>query len=122
MSRQKVKTPRLKISASEFDRQTVASEIKRIGKSLVIINEQGKMSLVSQSRIKGLKSSVLQNADSAIIRTNGLSRAQVGRIVGDLKQGSPAHVFVRRVSTQKANKPRATSFEILLMDGNGNEE
>ena len=122
MATKTLKMPRAKISSAEFDKHTAVGEIRRIGKNVVIVDEQGSLIPISHKYVKNLRTSALRNRRSAIIKANGLSRAQVGRIAGDLKEGSPVGVYIRRVSTPKSNKPQATNFEILLMDGNSNEE
>lgn len=121
MATKTIKVPRGKISSAEFDKHTAVGVIRRIGKSVVVVDECGSLVPISHEYVKSLKTSALRNRHSAIIKANGLSRAQVGRIAGDLKEGSSVDVYIRRVPTPKSNKPQATNFEILLMDGNNNE-
>lgn len=116
-----LKMPRAKISSTEFEKHAIVGEIKRIGKNIFIVDEQGIVSPVSQKHVKGLSTSVLKNRNSAIIKANGLSRAQVGRIAGDLKNNSSYGVYIRKVAAPKLGKPQATNFEILLTDGKNNE-
>ena len=52
---------------------------------------------------------------------SGLSRAQVGRIAGDLKEGAEVDVFIRKVASPISRKPQTTNYEILLKDGKNNE-
>ncbi len=117
-----IKMPRSKISLNEFKNRSTVGEIKRIGKSIIIVDESGSHSLISRSRIKSLKSSALRNKKTAIIKASGLSRAQVGRIVGDLKDGEPVDVYIRKIAMQNSDRPKVTNFEILLMGGENKNE
>ena len=121
MANSSTKAQRPKISLAEFKRHTAVGEIKRIGKNVVIVDGRGMVKPISQRDIKFLKATVLRDRSSAKIRTNGLSRSQVGRIVGDLREDSSVGVYIRRVPMQHAEEPRATSYEILLMGGDSNE-
>lgn len=122
MATKTMKLPRAKVSSAEFNKHSTVGEIKRIGKNVVIVDNSGSLIPISQKYVKSLKASALRNRRSAIIKVNGLSRAQIGRVVGDFKEDPSVGVYIRKIPTQKTNKPKATNFEILLMDGNANEE
>lgn len=121
MSTKALSMPRPKISSTEFSKHSTVGEIRRVGKSIVVVDESGAVLPISYNSVKSLRASALRKKRSAIIRANGLSRAQVGRIVGDLKEGAPIDVYIRKVTTSKSDKPQVTNFEILLMDENKDE-
>lgn len=122
MATKTMRMPRAKISSTEFNKHTAVGEIRRVGKNVVIVDDQGSLLPISHKHVKRLKTHALQNRRSAIIKANGLSRAQIGRIAGDFKEGSTVGVYIRRVPTQKSSKSQVTNFEILLMDGDNDEE
>ena len=122
MSTKILKMPRPKISSTEFGKHSTVGEIKRVGKHIVVIDESGSFLPISYNNVKNLRSYALREKRSAIIRANGLSRAQVGRIAGDLKEGAPIDVYIRKVAVPKSDKPQATNFEILLIGGNKDED
>ena len=55
------------------------------------------------------------------VKTNGLSRAQLGKIVGDIKEDPTVNVYLRKIPTKKISiaKPQAMTYEILITDGKG---
>lgn len=117
-----LKMPRAKISSAAFckNHMTVGA-IKRTGKNIVIVDANGTLMPISRKNVEDLRATAIRNNQSAIIRTSGLSRAQVGRIVGDLKEGAGVNVFVRKAASPSSRKPQATNFEILLMDEKNDE-
>ena len=110
---------RKKISSSEFDKSTPEYEIKRVGNQIVIRSRQkdrGLACLASKANIEALRKSIEKNKGSAKIQVTGLSRAQLGRIVGDLQENSSKIAYVRKKAITKGTPPQATNFEILMKE------
>lgn len=120
-----IRVPKDKIASTEFENHSIVSIIKRVGKEVVVVDSRGATTRISPKYLKRLKTSSLNNRGSVRIRANGLSRAQVGRIVGDLKEDFSGDVYIRKVSQpqRRLGKAQTMSFEILLKgDSNGESE
>lgn len=42
--------------------------------------------------------------------------------MGDLKDGEPVDVYIRKIAMQNSDRPNVTNFEILLMGGENKNE
>ena len=122
---------RPKISSSHFDKCKSAIEIKRVGRKIVIATRDGAIP-ISRDSVTQLTKQIEQGNKSVKIRANGLSRAQVGRIAGDLKNSSGMGVYIRRAPVKQTPIGRSSvgrygqaqlmNYEILVTDGNYDEE
>ena len=114
-----------KISSREFKCST-DWRIKRVGKNIVIVGDKGAIFPLSKKHIENLRNTVLKNNNSAIIKANGLSRAQMGRIVRDFIDGQPnLKVYFKKIpaqGVQGSHSPQPTNFKILLMKGENHEK
>lgn len=106
-----------RISSSVFNKHASIGEIRRHGKEIVLVNKGGSFTPASHKIIRELCEDVFRESSSAKIRTNGLSKAQVGRIAADIKDASNADVYIRKVPLRRVRKLQPVEFEILLTDG-----
>lgn len=112
-----LKKKRKRISSSVFNKHASIGEIRRHGKEIVLVNKGGSFTPASHKIIRELCEDVFRESSSAKIRTNGLSKAQVGRIAADIKDASNADVYIRKVPLRRVRKLQPVEFEILLTDG-----
>ena len=114
--------PRIRVSEDRFEVSESNYEIKRIGKDVIIRNKCNGVTVpVSKQEILDLRRNVLTGSRNAKIRTTGLSRAQLGRIVSDLRGNNHAGVHIRRIATRGSENSRALNYEILLTRGDSGE-
>lgn len=106
------------LTSEDFDKSPLVCEIKRIKKQLVMRDNNGKIEPVSQNKIRELRNIVLSDGSSVKIEVTGVSRAEVGRIAGDLKGNSPTKVYARKIEPTRLSRPQANRFEILIQGGN----
>lgn len=113
---------RTRVRSSEFRKHESVCEIRRHGKDVVIVNKSGSLTPISHKHVRELGQNALKSKRSAIIKANGLSRAQVGRIASDLREDSNVEVYIRKTPVRKVGRPQPMSFEILIKDGNTDEK
>lgn len=118
------KTVKLKTSpkVSQKEIYDENSTIKRSGRRIVIINSAGEAVPISHKQIECLGAALKRNYGTATIKTIGLSKAQVGRVAGDLKSCTSSDVFVRKIKPQDLTTLQPMKFEITLIGDNTNEE
>lgn len=110
-----VKTSRNRISSTEFGKHAIAGEFKRVGKNIIFIDGNGSHIPVSAQNMQHFKTCVMKDKKTVIIKANGLSRSQVGRIASDLNAVNNRGVYIRRIPSSKTSKLQITNFEILVM-------
>lgn len=103
-----------KITLDQFDNSVVAPayEIKRVGKKIYIINANSS-NFVTQGSMDDLSRQIKQSTKPIKIVTTGLSKAQVGRIVGNIKSATTKGIYIKKVDSSDRN--RALTYEILAM-------
>jgi len=96
-----------------------ASQIRivRQGTHLIVIDSSGKRQVASKETIQTIRKA---NKGDVVIVTEGLSKAQVGRIVSDIQIGSSRAISVQRQSSRRgsATSPIVTSYSIKLKGEN----
>ncbi len=109
------------VPATRFNNTTKIGHIKRVGKTIVVIDSDGKANPISAQQVENIKTKAINCNTPVVVTIQGLSRAQVSRVVSDLRSSDTLSVYVRQVpSIQKrrlAHRTRselATQFEILL--------
>jgi hypothetical protein len=119
----KITIPTFSFKSDSAVNSPLVYEIKRIGKNLVVENTHGEILPVSREIIQNIGNVILEKNQSAKIIATGVSRAEVGLIVGDLKRSSTANVYAIKIlpkcsaSTGRIYYNRRNSlnkFEILL--------
>lgn len=105
--------PKRKITIDEFERATPKNiyMIKRVGKGMYIMQHNKAVDL-TRSNIQKLSENIIQSNSTAKIITMGLSRAQVGRVAGDIQAAVPEGVYIRKADSQDSRK--LLTYEILV--------
>jgi len=108
---------RKKSHVTEFEKVKPKYEIKRIG-SQVYLTEKGSGIGVSLSRakIEALCKTIEENSEPTKITITGLSRAQLGRILGDLQENSTKQAFVKRKPHRKKLSAPPASYDIVMKE------
>lgn len=90
--------------------------IVRQGTHIVVINPSGKRHIASQKTIQNISKSIKGEIE---IITEGLSKAQVGRIASDIQTGSSRAISVQKQISRKGSgsSPSVTSYSIKLKGG-----
>lgn len=83
--------------------------INRIGTHMVIVNSSGKRKIVSQQTIRDIGSKA-KGGD--VILTEGLSKAQVGRIANDIQISASKPVVVKKLKSSSSTAGVAYSIKI----------
>lgn len=87
--------------------------IVRHGTHIIILDASGKRLVASQKNIQNIGKAVKGNVE---IITEGLSKAQVGRIVSDIQVGSSRTISVKKRTARigSVSRPVVTSYSIKL--------
>lgn len=101
-----------RITLDQFDSSvpTPAYEIKRVGKKIYIVDATSS-NYVTQSSIDDLSYQIKQSTKPMKIVTTGLSKAQVGRIVSNIKAATTKGIYIKKVAPSASN--RTLTYEIL---------
>jgi len=101
-------------SIKEFTRHEPICRVSRIGKSLYIRNNK-KVAPVTSESVKVLREKIKESNAPAKLTFHGLSRAQVGRDVGDIvHNNNNVNVHIRKSSSEDSP---VLEFEVLIVDG-----
>lgn len=116
------------VPSTRFNSTKNIGRIKRVGKTIVVIDSDGKVNPISAQQVEKIKNNAINSDKPVVVTIQGLSRAQVSRVVSDLRSSDSLSVRVRQVpSVQKRRLAHrmeslsATQFEILLT-GSGKDE
>ena len=111
-SRQLCKLNKQKITRDQFDNSASvpAYEIKRLGKKIYIVDANSSK-IITQDSVGDLSRRIKQSNKPVKIVTTGLSKAQVGRIVGSIRNATAKGIYIKKVDSSDNN--RALTYEIL---------
>lgn len=119
-----LKKKKVRITPNDYSKKSHNSairEVKRVGKSIVVVGIDGAKKPITPDFVRGIKTEAIVDNAPVTIKASGLSRAQIGRIVSDLKTDSINEVFVRRLPSKSTGRVQATSYEILITGGKEHE-
>lgn len=110
--RQLHKVSKRKITLEQFDSSVSAPayEIKRIGKKIYIVGANSS-NVITRDSVGDLSRRIKQSNKPVKIVTTGLSKAQVGRIVGSIRNATAKGIYIKKVDSSDNN--RALTYEIL---------
>lgn len=112
--KKEIKKDARSFSIKEFTRHEPICRVSRIGKSLYIRNNK-KVAPVTGESVKVLREKIKESHAPAKLTFHGLSRAQVGRVVGDIVHNNDhVNVHVRKSSSEDSP---VLEFEVLIVDG-----
>lgn len=111
-SRQLCTLNKQKITRDQFDNSASAPayEIKRIGKKIYIVGANSS-NAITQDSVGDLSRRIKQSNKPVKIVTTGLSKAQVGRIVGSIRNAIAKGIYIKKVDSSDSN--RVLTYEIL---------
>lgn len=102
---------------SSPDRSELLYKIIRYSNQALIISKKGEIIPATKENIRDLGKKVVSNdRKTGRIRAVGLSRAEVGRIIGDIVYDSTICAYSRKIPPESSNKPSPNRFEILLSE------
>lgn len=115
-SRQLCKLNKQKITRDQFDNSASvpAYEIKRLGKKIYIVDANSSK-IITQDSVGDLSRRIKQSNKPVKIVTTGLSKAQVGRIVGSIRNATAKGIYIKKVDSSDNN--RVLTYEILATGG-----
>lgn len=92
--------------------------VRRVGKDIVLVDDKH-VHVLSGEKIETIVKAIIEANATTIIRTSGLSKAQVEKIAGSFVRDNVA-VEVRHVSHQRKTSNQLQRFEIVVKGGKDN--
>ena len=90
-------------------------EIRKSLGSSAYIKSNGSTLHLNSETIELLKKETNNSGKRAVIRLNGLSRAQIGRIIRDLRRDNPASVIMEKVKIPSMTNGLANSYRYQIV-------